>query len=113
MILICYDGSADAKAAIEHGAELLDGQPATVLTVWQPFIDVLAHPASRFGWRPASSTPRKSTRPRARAPRNGPRREWSWFAGAGFDAQPRTCLQGSTTSEAILAEAQGLARARS
>lgn len=33
MILICYDGSPDAKAAIEHGAELLKGDPATVLTV--------------------------------------------------------------------------------
>ena len=37
MILICYDGSADAKEAIARGASLLRGQPATVLTVWQPF----------------------------------------------------------------------------
>jgi hypothetical protein len=36
MILICYDGSADAKAAIESAGELLDCQPAIVVTVWQP-----------------------------------------------------------------------------
>jgi len=37
MILMCYDGSEDAKAAIAHSASLLkDDQPVTVLTVWQP-----------------------------------------------------------------------------
>jgi len=29
MILICYDGSADAKAAIESAGELLDYQSAS------------------------------------------------------------------------------------
>ncbi len=52
MILICYDGSPDSRAAIEHGAELLKGQPATVLTVWQPFIEVLAHTSAGFGLTP-------------------------------------------------------------
>ena len=37
MILICYDGSTDAKEAIVRGATLLRGQRATVLTVWSPF----------------------------------------------------------------------------
>jgi hypothetical protein len=52
MILICYDGSPDSRAAIEHGAELLKGQTATVLTVWQPFIEVLAHTSAGFGLTP-------------------------------------------------------------
>lgn len=34
VILICYDGSADAQCAIERAGELLGGQPATILTVW-------------------------------------------------------------------------------
>ena len=42
MILIAYDGSADAGAAIDRAGELLKGQPATVLTVWERFIDVAA-----------------------------------------------------------------------
>lgn len=37
MILICYDGSTDANEAIAHGARMLRGQRATVLTVWSPF----------------------------------------------------------------------------
>jgi hypothetical protein len=52
MILICYDGSPDSRAAIEHDAELLKGEPATVLTVWQPFIEVLARQPSGFGLAP-------------------------------------------------------------
>lgn len=42
MILIAYDGSIDAQAAIDRAGELLSGQPVTVLTVWEEFIDVVA-----------------------------------------------------------------------
>lgn len=42
MILIAYDGSDDARAAIDRAGELLSGQPATILTVWERFVDVLA-----------------------------------------------------------------------
>lgn len=41
MIGSCHDGSADAKAAIDRGADLLEGQKATVLTVWEPFVEVV------------------------------------------------------------------------
>ena len=36
MILIAYDGSAGAKAAIAQAAHLMPGHPATVLCVWEP-----------------------------------------------------------------------------
>ena len=42
MILIAYDGSADAQAAVDRAGELLKGQPATVLTVWERLVDVVA-----------------------------------------------------------------------
>ena len=41
MILIAYDGSDDAKAAIEHVATLVSGQPATVVTVWEPYVTLV------------------------------------------------------------------------
>ena len=41
MILIAYDGSADARAAIQRAGQLLSGHPATVLSVWERFQDVL------------------------------------------------------------------------
>jgi nucleotide-binding universal stress UspA family protein len=37
MILACYDGSADAQAAIDHAATLMPGAEVVVLTVWEPF----------------------------------------------------------------------------
>jgi nucleotide-binding universal stress UspA family protein len=46
MILISYDGSADAQAAIDHAARLLPGTETTVLTVWEPFIDLLTRSGS-------------------------------------------------------------------
>lgn len=46
MILICYDGSVDAQAAIDRAGELLSGRPATVLTVWEGLGEVLARAGS-------------------------------------------------------------------
>ena len=42
MILIAYDGSRDAQSAIDLAGDLMSGEPATVLSVWEPFIDVMA-----------------------------------------------------------------------
>ena len=51
MILIAYDGSDDAKSAIERAAELVSGQPATVVTVWEPYIELLTrYPAAGAIW---------------------------------------------------------------
>jgi nucleotide-binding universal stress UspA family protein len=37
MILLAYDGSPDARAALDHAARLLPGADVTVLTVWESF----------------------------------------------------------------------------
>jgi nucleotide-binding universal stress UspA family protein len=42
MILLSYDGSDDAQAAIERAAQLMPGSYATVLTVWLPYVSLLA-----------------------------------------------------------------------
>lgn len=41
MILVSYDGSADAHAAIDQVARLVPGAEAMVVTVWEPLIDTL------------------------------------------------------------------------
>lgn len=41
MILIAYDGSEDAKAAITQAGKLFKGESATVVTVWQRFVDTM------------------------------------------------------------------------
>jgi nucleotide-binding universal stress UspA family protein len=105
MILICYDGSPDSKAAIEHGAELLQGQPATVLTVWQPFVEVISHMPSGFGLTTGMvdaeeidevtrQNAEKSSLEGAELARN-----------AGMDAQAHVSSQETTTADAILKEA--------
>ena len=50
-IVVAYDGSESAHAAVEKVASLAPGAPVTVLSVWQPVADaaragVLAVPAS-------------------------------------------------------------------
>jgi nucleotide-binding universal stress UspA family protein len=47
MILIAYDGSDDAKAAIERAAELVSGHPAVVVSVWETYAELLTrYPAA-------------------------------------------------------------------
>ena len=43
-LLVCYDGSEDAKHAIASAAELIGGRRALIATVWQPVagMDTLA-----------------------------------------------------------------------
>ena len=49
MILIAYDGSDDAKAAIEHAGKLFQGEQTTVLNVWHRFIDTMARVGGGLG----------------------------------------------------------------
>ena len=49
MILVAYDGSADAQAAIDRAGELMKGQPATILTVWERVIDLAARTGAGIG----------------------------------------------------------------
>jgi nucleotide-binding universal stress UspA family protein len=42
MIVLAYDGSADAREAIDRAALVMPGAEATVVTVWVPFIYTMA-----------------------------------------------------------------------
>ena len=48
MILVCYDGSTDAKEAIQQAARLMPGAKATVVTVWESMFDALTY-SDAFG----------------------------------------------------------------
>jgi nucleotide-binding universal stress UspA family protein len=45
-ILICYDGSADAQAAIERGGLLMPGSEATVLVIWETILETMTRNGS-------------------------------------------------------------------
>ncbi len=50
MILICYDGSDDAKAAVESASVLFSGETALVLTVWESFADLFTRTPGGLGF---------------------------------------------------------------
>ena len=50
MILLCYDGSDDARAAVNLSAKLFADKPITVLAVWEPYIEIISHEGWGFGF---------------------------------------------------------------
>jgi len=107
MILLAYDGSTDARSAIEHAAELFSGEPATVLTIWEPFIDVMARTGAGLGMGFASATVNTEEIDSA-LEQSALERASEGVAlanDAGLNAQPRTRIRHTTIADAILAEA--------
>jgi hypothetical protein len=46
MILVCYDGSADAQAAIDRAGLLMPGSDATVLVIWETVLETMTRNGS-------------------------------------------------------------------
>jgi nucleotide-binding universal stress UspA family protein len=105
MILICYDGSKDARAAVEHAAELFSGEPVTVLTVWQPFIEVVARSCVGFGMVPSIPDADEIDEASSKAADQTAAEGAELATTLGMNAQPRSCAQETTTARAILDEA--------
>ena len=84
-LIICYDGSEDAKYAVRHAGGLLDGSKALVLTVWEPTVLL-----STFGWAGGTEgvnfveLDRAAAESAGRAAEDGAR----IARDAGFDAEP-------------------------
>jgi nucleotide-binding universal stress UspA family protein len=106
VVLICYDGSADAKAAIERAGELLRGEPARVLTVWTPIALLLARSMTGLTAMAGALNMEEGDK----ASRDEAAQCAAEGAGlarvAGIDASPRTCEQETTIASAILDEAE-------
>ena len=102
MILICYDGSTDAKEAIARGAALLEGQRATVLTVWHRFdTATLGLSGGVEDMQKSDAASRRHAEQQAEAGARLATEE-------GFDAEPRTADRRTTIADAILDEADAL-----
>lgn len=46
MILVCYDGSPDAQAAVDRAAQLMPGSEATVLVLWETVLEAMSRNGS-------------------------------------------------------------------
>jgi nucleotide-binding universal stress UspA family protein len=105
MILLGYDGSEDARAAIDHAGRLLSSQTATVLTVWEPFTEVVNR--TLFGG--GMTVGMVDTEAIDAANRDGAQaraEEGAELArAAGLDAQARSCVKVTTFADAITAVA--------
>ncbi len=105
MILIAYDGSQDAKAALEQAGKLFPGSQATVLTVWQRFVDTIARVGGGMGViidyddidKEAAGAAKKTAEEGAEVAK-----------AAGFDAVARTAVVDSTVADSILCEADAV-----
>jgi nucleotide-binding universal stress UspA family protein len=108
MILICYDGSPDSKSAIERGGELLKGQPVTVLSVWQPFLEVVSRAYPGWGMNAGMLDPVAIDKATLEHAEDLAEEGARLAREAGLQAESRTCSQRTTTAEAILTEAESI-----
>ena len=108
MILICYDGSEDAKAAVEQAARLFDREQATVLTVWQPFIEVAARTTIGFALVPSIPDATEIDEASREAAEKTAAEGVELAGRFGLGAEPRVSSQETTIAFAILAAADAV-----
>lgn len=103
MILIAYDGSVDAQAAIDSAGELMKGQPATILTVWERLTDVVARtgagmPIGEVDYDSLDQSSEDQARERAEEGAERAKR-------AGLEPRARTTVREDSIAAIILAQA--------
>ena len=103
-VIVCYDGSEDAKYAIRHAGALLPGSKALVVTVWEPTVLL-----SSFGWVGGAESvnfvqlDRAAAEGAGRTAADGVR----IARDAGFDAEPAAIKASGPVWKTILELADG------
>jgi len=104
VVLICYDGSGDAQAAIDRAGELMPGSDAIVLVIWETILEAMTRNGSLgmgFGTlgayddADADAAIEKGALDTAT---DGAHRA----TAAGLNAQPRTCRRNDEIAAVIL-----------
>jgi nucleotide-binding universal stress UspA family protein len=106
VLLICYDGSIDAQAAIDQVGELMSGEAVSVLTVWDGLAEVLALVGARdavgaLDFEAIDAACEQAARQRAD---EGVRRA----RDVGLNARARVAKRAATISETIIREADAI-----
>lgn len=108
MILVSYDGSADARAAIERAAALMPGAEATIFTGWERFVDMMARNGSMIvgmGFGGAYDDDPRVDEANERRARDTAAEGVELAGAAGLAAKPRIADQHGSVGQAILAAA--------
>lgn len=98
-MLIAYDGSAAARAAITRAGALFDGQTAIVLTAWEGFSEVLARAG---GYDPAALDFERIDAEAERQAHHLAEQGTAHARAAGLAASARTARRSLSTAETIL-----------
>jgi nucleotide-binding universal stress UspA family protein len=108
MILLCYDGSPGARAAVDLAATAMAGTEVTVLTVWESFADLMARSSAvAGGWLAPSGSEDYGELDRAseQAARDLAAEGVQRALDGGLRAQARVVSRRTDVGESILAEA--------
>lgn len=108
MILIAYDGSEDAKAAIRHAGKLMPGFAATVLTIWEPFKTMLDRTPETLRPLAPVRDAEEIDRQEASAAETSSKEGAEIAREAGLAATPVTTPLHSSTADTIIEQADRL-----
>jgi nucleotide-binding universal stress UspA family protein len=106
MILIGYDGSADAHAAIERASRLFSGSGAIVATVWEPVMEMVTRSGGGIG---LTAVPDDFTQLDAQAEssaRSSAEEGATRARELGLDAEGRALRRVTSVAAALIDEAQ-------
>lgn len=106
-VLIAYDGSTDARAALVYASGLLSGRQAVVLSVWEPLIVELRH-STLVGAFPSGEDIGNQDEAAEKATLLLAEQGAELCREAGMDALPRSQPETDTVWSAIIAVADEL-----
>jgi nucleotide-binding universal stress UspA family protein len=106
VIILCYDGSDDARAAIQRAGALLADRDASVLTVWEGLAEVLARTGTGFGM--TDEDVQSGDDASERGARDVADEGAQLAAAAGFNARARPSRREVTVWSTILREAEAV-----
>lgn len=102
MILLCYDGSEDAQAAAERAASVFAGAPATVLTVFRPFVEMITQSGFGLAYAPPITDVERIDATLEELAQTTAQAGAELLTRAGMAAQARTATQHTSVAATIL-----------
>ncbi len=109
MILVCYEGSADAQAALDRAGRLMAGAEAMVLVVWETIVETMTrHGALGMGMIGYSGDDGAADEAIKQAAVDTAADGVQRAVAAGLVAQPRIVNRNDDIAAVILAEAADL-----
>jgi nucleotide-binding universal stress UspA family protein len=108
MILLGYDGSDNAKDAIERAGVLFRGQPAAVLVVWEEYGEIVTRAPAGFSRVAGDPDYEQLDDANAKRAEQVAEEGATLARDAGLDSTPRTSPRSGAMAETILNEADAV-----